>query len=400
MDNQKMNRIYKVIMIVILTALVTSLVTSVVVYRYMTGNTDGDFFVIKTSKEQSNVSAIIDEFAKILDEKYLGEIDEQKLIDGAGKGLMDALGDPYSEYVPKRNLDSYTTTIMGNYYGVGMYIFGNSENGLIEVDSVIKKSPAAEAGILKGDFIVSIDGVKYTNEQTSEAAEALKGKKETDVNVEVLRGNKTLNFKLKRREVKINHVEGKKLENNVGYIQFSTFDSGFKTEFKDTYNQLKSEGIKSLIIDLRNNGGGLVSEALAITEYIVDKGSTIMVTVDKHGKEDIEMSKNKPIIDIPVIVLVNDKTASASEILAGAVQDLGKAKIVGTKTYGKGVIQQFITLDSGVGLKLTVEEYVTPNRNKIHNTGITPDVVVEMPKTAIIGGSDDAQLKKAIELLK
>ena len=181
MDNQKMNRIYKVIMIVILTALVTSLVTSVVVYRYMTGNTDGDFFVIKTSKEQSNVSAIIDEFAKILDEKYLGEIDEQKLIDGAGKGLMDALGDPYSEYVPKRNLDSYTTTIMGNYYGVGMYIFGNSENGLIEVDSVIKKSPAAEAGILKGDFIVSIDGVKYTNEQTSEAAEALKGKKETDV---------------------------------------------------------------------------------------------------------------------------------------------------------------------------------------------------------------------------
>ena len=404
MDKHKLNGIYKTIMIIILTALVASLFTSVIVYRYVSNSLDGEYFVIKNSEEQSNVAAIIDEYVSILEKKYLGELDETTLIDGAGTGLIQSLNDPYSEYVSKEEMDSYATTILGNYYGIGIYMVGNVENGLIEVLSPIKGSPAEEVGILPGDFIISVEGVKYTSNQMTEASDAIKGKEGSYVTIEILRGEETLSFEVERREVKLNHVEGKKLENNIGYIQFSTFDSEFATEFTNVFNELKTEGIQSLIIDLRNNGGGLVSEALGILECILDKGSTMLITVDKNNNEEIEKSKSEPIINMPIVVLVNENSASATEILAGALQDYGKAKIVGTKTYGKGVIQQLITLSSGNGLKLTIQEYYTPNKNKINEIGITPDEIVELPDTVTnilsVSEDEDTQLQKAIELLK
>lgn len=404
MNRETINKFYKIIMAIILTALVTSLLTSVIVYRYIKGNSEEDYFIIKTSDTKSNVAAIVDEYIDVLEEKYLGELVEQDLIDGAAAGLVAALGDPYSEYISKAEMDSYTSTVLGNYVGIGIYMTGNAEKGLIEVLETIQGSNAEKAGILAGDLIISADGVKYTDEQLSEASDAIKGKDGSSVTLEILRGTETLTFQVERGTVKLNHVTGEKLENNIGYIKFSTFDTDCAKEFKEVYEKLKSEGITSLIIDIRNNGGGLVSEALDIAEYIVDKGDITLITVNKENDERIEKSNTNPIIDMPIIVLVNKYSASASEILAGALQDNGKAKIVGETTYGKGVIQQLITMNSGSGLKLTVEEYCTPNRNKITGVGIAPDEIVKLPDTVTditnVLKEEDTQLQRAIELLK
>ena len=194
------------------------------------------------------------------------------------------------------------------------------------------------------------------------------------------------------------------LENNIGYIQFSSFDEGTAEDFKAKYEELKNQGINSLIIDLRNNGGGIVDEALQIANYILDKDSVVLYEVDKNNKEDVKKTTDDPIINVPIILLTNENTASASEILAGALKDAGKAKIVGTKTYGKGVIQQVMTLKDGSGLKITTEKYLTPNRSEINKIGIEPDEKVELPDSLknqlVIDEKEDTQLQKAIEMLK
>ena len=219
-----------------------------------------------------------------------------------------------------------------------------------------------------------------------------------------MRDNKTLSFEIKRENIKVNPVEGKVLENNIGYIEFSSFDEGTAEEFKNKYEELEKQGIKALIIDLRNNGGGIVDEALKIADYILNKDSVILYEVDKNNNEKVEKSKNDPIINMPIVVLTNGNTASSSEILAGALKDLGKAKIVGTKTYGKGVIQQILTLQDGSGLKITTEKYLTPNKTEINKIGIEPDEKVELPDTVenelLVEEKDDTQLQKAVKLLK
>ena len=192
--------------------------------------------------------------------------------------------------------------------------------------------------------------------------------------------------------------------NNIGYIQIPSFDETTSSEFKTKFEELQKQNIKSLVIDLRNNGGGIVSEALKIADFIADKDSVLLYEVDKNGKETVKKSENDPIVNMPIIVLVNGNTASSSEILAGALKDLGKAKIVGTKTYGKGVIQTLYSLSDGSGLKITTEEYYTPNHNKINKEGITPDVEVDLTKNAEgkyeTEFDKDAQVKKAIETIK
>ena len=224
------------------------------------------------------------------------------------------------------------------------------------------------------------------------------------VKIEILRNSETKTFEITRENIKVNPVEGQVLENNIGYIEFSSFDDGTADDFKAKYEELEKQGIKSLVIDLRNNGGGIVSEALQIADYILEKDDVILYEVDKNNKEEIKKSENDPIINMPIVLLTNGNTASSSEILAGALKDHGKAKIVGTKTYGKGVIQQLLTLPDGSGLKITSEEYLTPNKTKINKIGIEPDEKVELPDTVknvlTIEQKDDTQLQKAIEILK
>lgn len=251
---------------------------------------------------------------------------------------------------------------------------------------------------------MKIDGESYTGEDNSIAASKIKGEEGSTVKLEILRGTETLNFEIKRENVIVNPVEGKVLENNIGYIKFTSFDENTAEEFKAKFEELQKSNIKSLIIDLRNNGGGLVDQALEIAGYIADKGSVLLYEVDKNNNEEVKKSDSNPIINMPVVLLVNGNTASSSEILAGALKDLGKAKIVGTKTYGKGVIQELLTLKDGSGLKITSQKYLTPNKTEINKVGIQPDQTVELPDSVNnilnVDEKDDTQLQKAIEILK
>ena len=292
----------------------------------------------------------------------------------------------------------------GNFVGIGIYMVQDTEANKIMVLSPIKGGPAEKAGLQPGDYLIAVDGVQYTGEQMTEASNKIKGEEGTTVKLEVQRGNETLDYEITRENVKVNPVEGEVLDNNIGYITFSSFDDGTAEEFKAKYEELAKQGIQSLIIDLRNNGGGIVDEALEIANYILDKDSVILYEVDKNNNETEEKTTDEPIINMPIVLLTNENTASSSEILAGALKDHGKAKIVGTKTYGKGVIQQLLTLPDGSGLKITSEEYLTPNKTKINGEGIEPDEIVELPDSVEnvlnVDRNEDTQLQKAMELLK
>lgn len=408
----KRQRIYKSIMLVALTAFITCIITTAcLVEKYNIDNGTGVLSSLIGNTEDTDITTALKNIEKLIDQYYLYDIDEQKAIDGAISGYVASLGDEYTEYIPASEMEEYTESIMGNFVGIGIYMVQNTEKNVIEVLAPIKESPAEQAGILPGDIIKSVDGVQYTGEQMTEASNNIKGEEGTKVKLEILRGEETLNFEIERKKINTNPVVSEKiedsteqLEGNIGYLEISSFDEGTAEDFKAKFEQLKSDGIESLIIDLRNNGGGIVDEALAIADYIVPKGKELLITVDKNGNEDIEKSENDPIIDMPIVVLVNENTASASEILAGALKDLDEATIVGTKTYGKGVIQQVLSLRTGAGLKVTVEEYYTPNRVKIHKVGIEPDEVVELPETVenplLVTREEDTQLQKAIEILK
>ena len=401
---EKFQKIYKYIMIVVITAFVTFLATSIFISNYYTGGNIDNILLLNSGESSSQTTTALNAIRTYIDKYYLGEKNEQQLTEGALKGYVAGLGDPYSEYITASEMEEYKTQLLGNYVGIGIYMIENQEYNLIQVLSPIKESPAAEVGILPGDFIKSIDGVDYTADDMTVAANKIKGEEGTKVKLVIIRGNQELEFELTRKKVLTNPITEEVLENNIGYLEISSFDQGTSDEFKKKFIDLQIKGINGLIIDLRNNGGGIVSEALAIAECIADKGSPLLITVDKNNRQEITKSSANPMINMPVVILTNENTASASEILAGALKDLNKATIVGTKTYGKGVIQQIVTLTDGSGLKLTIEEYFTPNKNKINNIGIEPHEIVELPESVqnplLLERKDDTQLDKAIEIIK
>ena len=401
MEENKKSNIYKIIMLVVLTIFITFIVTSLIFYQYFSSN--GKLLLV-TSNSNSGIEEKLDRYKSIIDEYYLGEVNEEDLTEGAIKGYIEGLGDPYTEYISKENMEDYLADTMGNFVGIGIYMINDPTSGKIMVLSPIKGSPAEKAGILPGDLIISIDGTEYSGEESSIAASKIKGEEGTTVKLEILRGTQNMSFEIKRENIIVNPVEGKILENNIGYISFTSFDEKTAEEFKNKFEELQKSNIKSLIIDLRNNGGGLVDQALKIANYIVPKDSVLLCEVDKNNNEKIEKAKEDPIINMPIVVLVNENTASSSEILAGALKDLGKAKIVGTTTYGKGVIQEILTLSDGSGLKITTEKYLTPNKTEINKIGIKPDEEVKLPDSVEnileVDEKDDTQLQKAIEILK
>lgn len=369
-------------------------------YKYM-GSTGRYIYV---SGNDGGISNTLAGFRKIIDQKFLGEVEEEALVDGAIKGYIAALNDPYTQYLTKEEMEEFTIDVEGNFVGIGVYLTKDIQKNTVTVISPIKDSPAYKAGILSGDIISKVDGISYTGEQLTEASNKIKGEPGTKVKLEVLRGDKTLDFEIKRENVKVNHVENKVINDNIGYIKFNTFDDGCSEEFEDNLKELKSKNIKSLIIDIRNNGGGIVDEALEIADLMINKGDTLLITVDKNKNEEISKAKKAPIIEVPIVILTNESTASASEILAGALKENNKARTVGTKTYGKGVIQELFSLKDGSGLKITTQEYYTPKRNKINGVGIQPDEEVQLDadleNKPEIKEEEDTQLQKAIEMLK
>ncbi len=403
----KRQRIYKTIMLVILTVFLTFILTTIYITNKYNINNDGEQTITSMFDNLSSddkLSKSLKYIKNILEKNYLRDIDEDKAIEGAIEGYVSSLGDPYTEYVPKDEMEEYTQNLMGNYVGIGIYMAQNTKDNTIVVLTPIKYSPAEEAGILPGDVIKKINDVEYTGEDMTSAANSVKGKEGTVVKLEIQRGQEIKTFEITRKKITTNPVIAEKLENNIGYLEVTSFDEDTANNFKTKYEELKAQGITSLIIDLRNNGGGLVDEALQIADCIVPKGKELLVTVDKDGKEEVKKAEEDVLIDMPIIVLVNENSASSSEILAGALKDLQEATIVGKTTYGKGVIQQLLTLKNGAGLKVTVEEYYTPNRTKINGVGIEPNEKVELPESVenplLLKREEDTQLQKAIEMLK
>ena len=402
MEKRNSQQVYKTIMLIIITVLITALVTTIVIYN----------FVIKSGKiaiksednsSLSGLEATLASFRSVLEEKYMGEIDDESLIEGAIKGYVSALGDPYTTYYTKEEMDELMEETTGNYVGIGIYMTLDLENNAIYVVKPMEGSPAEEAGIQAGDLITKVDGKEYSGEELDQASNAIKGEEGTTVKLEILRDGETQELEVERRKIVVSHIVEKKFD-NVGYLLIEDFDGGCAKEFEEKYKELESQGIDRLIIDLRNNGGGVVDEAVSIADMLLDKDDTILITKDKKGNEEITKSEHNPTITMPVVVLTNGYSASASEILVGALQDNERATIVGTKTYGKGVIQEVDRLNDGSGLKITIEEYYTPNKNEINKVGIEPDEEIDLSDEVKEQGTytdeEDNQLQKAIEIIK
>ena len=344
----------------------------------------------------------------ILDKKYLRDYDDEKLVEGAINGMLEAVGDPYTTYFNKEDSEQFLIETEGEYEGVGIYVSYDTNKKLVIVLTPIEGSPAAEAGILPGDYIEYVDGKDVTSSSLDEVADMLKGEAGSSVKIGIIRLNEEkeaerLEKVLTRRKVNIDPVVEKVYEGNIGYIKLSSFDETTDREFKDVYNDLiKKKKVEGLILDLRNNPGGLLDVATEITDILVPKGK-IVITKDKEGLEETVYSGSSK-IKVPLVVLINEGSASASEVLAGAVQDYGVGKIIGTKSYGKGVVQTLLGLRDGTYLKVTISEYFSPKGNKIDGQGITPDIEVSLPEDITsyynLELEDDTQLQKAIDELK
>ena len=399
-------RIYRVLMIIILTAFITFMVTSIALYTYFTKNPaytliTGD----NTYLENSDIDSYLKTIKSAIDKNYLWKekIDEQKLKDGAIEGYVEGLGDKYTEYIPKSEMDDFTENITGSFVGIGVYMIADEDSEKIIVYYPIPDSPAEKAGIKSGDAIINVDGKDYGYDDFDTIADNIKGEEGTKVKLVIERDGQKIDFEITRQRVETNPISSKILNNNIGYVKLPSFDTDSSKRLKEKIDDLISKGAKSLILDLRNNGGGIVDEANKIADLFLDKGKTIMTTKDNKGKEETEKTKSKIEYDIPIIVLTNENTASASEILTAALKDNSRAKVIGTKTFGKGVIQTVITLLDGSGLKITTAEYFTPNGTEINKKGISPDIEVKLPDTVkniyALKEEDDTQLNRAIEEL-
>ncbi|MDD4122541.1 MAG: S41 family peptidase [Eubacteriales bacterium] len=333
------------------------------------------------------------ELEKYIQERYYVPVDESALMEGLYKGLFWGIGDPYSAYLSKDEYEEIMISTTGEYQGVGVTI-APDERGLINVVSPIDGSPADKAGIMTGDKIISVEGEVYDGSSIDQAAAAMRGKPGTKVDLVVIRGQKELQFTITRANIIMQTVRSEVLDGNIGYIRISSFEEKTADDFKQHLRDMELKGVQGLILDLRDNGGGLVEVSIEVAEALLDEG-TVTYTEDRQGNK--EYYKSKPgKTGLPYIVLVNGGTASASEIVTGAIKDHNSGKIIGTTTYGKGIIQSIEQLSNGDAVKLTIMQYFSPDGNVIHKVGIKPDIEVE----ELADDEVDQQLEKAKELLK
>lgn len=397
MESDKKTRIYRSFMLIIITALITFLLTSVFMSNYYVKTKNGIERLLQTS-EAKEVDTRIEIIKKYLSEYYLGDKPkEEELIEYAIKGYIAGLGDPYTQYLTKSEYEDLMVEVNGNYVGIGIYMAENKDGNVI-ILLPIEDSPAEKEGLKTGDIITKIDGEECIGQELEIIAKKIKGEEGSKVELEIIRGEEIINKTITRQRIQINHIKSKVLDNKIGYIQILTFDDGCSQEFETKLNELIETGINSLIIDIRDNGGGIVREAINIAELFVPKGNIIMRETDKAGNEEVTESSKDPKINsnMNVVVLTNENTASASEILVGALRDNNIVKVIGTNTFGKGVVQGIIPVASGGALKLTIKKIHTPNNNEIHKCGIKPDIEVKENEDT----KEDEQLQKAIETLK
>ncbi len=384
------------IFIIVIAVLVGALATGGAIFfvGYASGGyiaiTNDEYADYKLMKEKYGKLA---ELEKYIQDKYYVPVDEDKLKEGMYKGLFWGIGDPYSAYLTEEEYNDIMISTTGEYQGIGVTI-APDDNGLINVVSPIDGSPAESAGIKTGDKIISVAGKTYDGSSIDQAVAAMRGKPGTKVDLVILRGENELEFSITRANIVMQSVRSEVLDGNIGYIRISSFEEKTAEDFKQQLRDMELKQVKGLVIDLRDNGGGLVESSIKVADLLLEEG-VVTYTEDRKGKK--EYYKSEPgRTKLTYVVLVNGGTASASEILTGAVKDHKAGKIVGTTTYGKGIIQSVEQLSSGDAVKLTIMQYFSPDGNVIHKVGIKPDVEVE----AMAEDTTDKQLEKAKELLQ
>ena len=325
-----------------------------------------------------------------INEDFYKKPDRDMLETGIYKGLFAGLGDVYSAYYTKDEMKQLLEASSGKYVGVGMTVGADKETGRIRVESTFDKSPAKEAGIQKGDFIVRVDGKSYTYQEMDIAVKNMRGKAGTSVKISLIRGNRQIEKIVVRRQITIQTIDSRVLENNLGYISIKSFDEDTADDFRSALKNLEAKNIKGLIVDVRNDGGGLLNIVENIADRLLGK-AVIVYTQDNKGNKEYLRSSDKEKVSIPIVVLTNGNSASASEILTGAILDNKAGISVGTTTYGKGLVQQVVPLRDGTGYKLTTAQYFTPNGSYINEKGIKPTIEVKEEKD---------QLPRAISYLK
>lgn len=329
---------------------------------------------------------------RFIEARYVTDVDETKLMDGAISGMVQSLGDPHSIYMNADTFEQLKEHTEGEFGGIGVTM-GFKDNK-VTIISVLDDTPGQKVGLQAGDEITAVDGTPVTEMQPEEVAMHIRGEVGTEVTLSISRDGQTQDYKITRATIKLDTAKGVMLGDGMGYIRIASFSENTGKEFKAAYESLEQQGMKGLIIDLRENPGGLVTSCVDIANMVVPKGPIVSV-VERDGSKEVHES-NLGESKYPIVVLIDGNSASASEILAGALQDTGAATLVGTKSYGKGSVQVVVPMLHNDGLKLTIAKYYTPNGRCIDGTGIEPDVEVEMPENA----TTDVQLDKAKEVLQ
>jgi len=386
--------------------LVTGILVAVVLGSILVGLSIG--FNVGLGKNQSFLKKISNKVQMIeayMDRYYIEDIDEDKLAEGVYKGMLQSLDDPYSTYYSKDEYQQMLQTFNGVYCGIGASVTKDIKTEEISFVKPYENGPAYKAGIRSGDVLVSVNGDDVTKDDLSEVVSKIKGEKGTEVTLQVIRDGKKdepLSFTMKRDDVEIESVAYEMLNGKIGYISISDFDDKTPTQFENAITALDQKGQKGMIIDLRNNGGGSLEAVIKMLDLVLPEGK-LLTTITGEGKEKVYTSDAKNQINIPISVLINGNSASASEVFAGAVQDFKTGSLVGTKSFGKGIVQSVFELEGikdGSAIKLTTSKYNLPSGRGIHKVGLTPDIEVTLPselqKLAIIPKDQDTQLQAAI----
>ena len=340
----------------------------------------------------------------LIDQEYLGEKDEDSLAEGLYKGLIYGLGDVYSCYYTKEEYEQENSSTEGSYVGIGVTIQKNPEGG-VKIAECYEDGPGDQAGLKEGDVISAVDGTDITEMEASQVVEMIKNAEDKEVELTVHRQDQEepLEISVKVQDVELTSVFGEMLDGKTGYIRILQFTAVTPDQYEETFAELENQGMERLVIDLRNNPGGLLTSVCEVLNDILPEG-LIVYTEDKYGNRQEEYSEGKTPLEMPLAVLVNESSASASEIFAGAVKDYGIGTIVGTTTYGKGVVQAVHQLEDGSAVKLTVSNYYTPKGNSINEVGIQPDVEVKLDTELLnkeeISHEEDNQLQEALKILE
>lgn len=353
-----------------------------------------------SAKELAGIMQKVSLLEQYIDVYYLNGTEGLSLGEGIYKGLLESLEDPYSVYYTEEEYADLLEKTEGTYCGIGAVVSQNADTGVITIVEPYEESPAAEAGILPGDIIYKVNGEEVTGEDLTQVVSKMKGEEGTTVDVTILRENEMLDVTITRKQIEIETVEYEMLDNSIGYIEVSSFDGVTDEQFREALEDLEGQGQKGLIIDLRDNGGGRLDTVVDMLDRMLPEG-VIVSTKTKDGSGETYQSTDEEQFEKPLVVLINENSASASEVFAGAIQDYGTGVLVGTTSFGKGIVQSLFTLEDGSAVKLTTSEYFTPAGRNIHGDGLTPDVEVELLeelKTKLtVEKDEDNQLKAAVE---